>query len=151
MKTLAHNKYALYSYELLDKYETGIILLGWEVKSIKAGHISLKESYVTFKSGRLYIVSSHVSAWPGVQLTTLDLNRDRELILHKNELAKIQNALHIKGNTAIVTDMVLVRSRVKVNLAIARGKKQYDKRTRLKELDQKRDIERDLKHYDMLK
>jgi len=95
MKILAHNKYALYSYELLDKYEAGIILLGWEVKSIKAGHISLKESYVTIKSGKLYIVASHVSAWPGVQLTTLDLNRDRELILHKNELIKIQNALHI--------------------------------------------------------
>jgi SsrA-binding protein len=151
MKVVAHNKYALYNYELIEKYEAGMILNGWEVRSIKEGKISLKESYITFKNGKLYLVASHVSAWPGVQLTTLDLNRDRELILHKNELIKIHTELSNKGNTAIVLDLGIVHNRIKANIAIAKGKKQYDKRTKLKEIDQKRDIERDIKHFNMIK
>jgi SsrA-binding protein len=147
MAALAYNKYALYNYEVLDQFEAGIILYGWEVKSIKDGRISLKESYIVARNNKLFLVSSHVAPWPGVKTTTLEQNRDRELMLHRSELNKVQGALHIKGNTAIVVNLHLGHNKIKVQIAIAKGTKTYDKRAKLKEKDQKMEIQRDLKHY----
>ena len=90
-------------------------------------------------------------AWPGVKLTSIDQARDRELLLHKNEIFQVKNGLNVRGNTAVVLDIVLERNKIKVRFAVARGKKLYDKRSKLKEIDQKRDIERDLKQYNMVK
>jgi SsrA-binding protein len=84
-------------------------------------------------------------------VTSADQARDRELLLHKNELALVKKGLNVRGNTAVVLDIVLERNKIKVRFAVAKGKKMYDKRSKLKELDQKRDIDRDLKHYDMIK
>lgn len=151
MKILSQNKYALYSYEPLEQYSAGIVLQGWEVKSIKTGRISLKESFISFRNNRLYLIGAHVSAWPGVKLTTIDQARDKELLLKMSEIIAIKNALNTKGNTAVVIDIVLERNKIKVRFAVARGKKMYDKRQKLKEIDQKREIERDLKHYNMVK
>jgi len=151
MRVLSHNKYALYNYELVEQFTAGAVLLGWEVKSIKNSRMSLKESYIGFKDGRLFLIGAHVAAWPGVKITTLDEYRDKELLLHNNELAKIRSGLGQKGNTAVVLDVLQEKSRVKFRIGLVRGKKAYDKRAKLKEEDQKREIERDLKHYDMLK
>ena len=151
MKILAQNKYALYSYEPLNNYSAGIVLNGWEVKSLKSGRVSLKESYIAMRGDRLFLIGANVSAWPGVKLTSIDQARDRELLLHKNEIFQVKNGLNVRGNTAVVLDIVLERNKIKVRFAVARGKKLYDKRSKLKEIDQKRDIERDLKQYNMVK
>lgn len=151
MAVFAHNKDALFNYELIETYEAGIVLKGWEVKSIKNGWASLKESYVVFKGNDLYLIGCHVTGWPGVQLTTKDMNVDRKLMLHKHEINKIKGMISSKGFTAVIVDLYAKAGKIKAKLAIARGKKMYDKRTVLKEKDQKRDIERDLKHYAMVK
>ena len=151
MKILAQNKYALYSYEPLENFTAGIILNGWEVKSLKDGRASLKESYIAMRGDRLFLIGASVSAWPGVKVTSIEQARERELLLHKNEVLQVEKGLKVRGNTAVVIDIVLERNKIKVRFAVARGKKLYDKRSKLKELDQKRDIARDLKHYNMIK
>lgn len=151
MKTLAQNKYALYSYEPIQNFTAGIILNGWEVKSLKSGRVSLKESFIAMRGDRLFLVGASVSAWPGVKVTSIEQSRDKELLLHKNEITQVKSGLNIRGNTAVVIDIVLERNKIKVRFALARGKKLFDKRSKLKEIDQKRDIERDLKQFNMIK
>jgi SsrA-binding protein len=146
MTKLATNKYALFNYDLLEQMEAGIVLRGWEVKSIKAGWASLKESYITVKTGKVILVGCHVPRWPGAQIVSEQEDEDRELLLHKSEVNKLLGSIKIQGNTIIPLNFHLSRGKVKIDIALAKGKKKYDKRAKLKELDQKRAIERDLKH-----
>lgn len=145
MKMLETNKKALYNFELIDNYEAGLILDGWEVKSIKAGHVSLKESYVVIKDGHARLIGAHVTRWPGAQIPFGFETRERELLLNKAELRKLQAGVKVKGFTITPLNLHLVHGRVKLEIALARGKKLYDKRAKLKEADQKREISRDLK------
>ncbi|MCA9383243.1 SsrA-binding protein SmpB [Candidatus Dojkabacteria bacterium] len=148
MKTLARNKKALFNYELLDQYEAGIVLQGWEVKSIKGGNISLKESFIAVENEELYLVNAHVSIWPGVKITDESMfTRPRKLLLNTKEIAKLLRGRNTTGNTIVPIDMHLSRGKVKVNIALVRGKKKYDKRESLKEKDVKRQIQSDLKNY----
>jgi len=145
MKVLARNKKALFNYEPLKHYEAGIVLQGWEVKSIKAGNVSLKESYITLKDGEPWLVGAHVSKWPGMKEATGVETRHRKLLLNKGELKKLLEGKSIKGNTIVIINFHLSNKRIKAQIAIARGKKQYDKRQKLREKDMKRQIERDLR------
>lgn len=151
MKTLAQNKKAFFNYELMEQFEAGAILQGWEVKSIKNGGISLKESYILVRDGKVYLVGAHVSKWPGAYAPKDGETRERELLLHNQEIVKLQNGMKIKGQTITPLDAHLFKGRIKFNIALVRGKKLYDKRTKLKEKDQKREIERDLKNMGMVK
>lgn len=146
MKILAKNKKAYFDYEILDQFEAGIILAGWEVKSIKDGRASLKESLVSIRQGEAFLLNMHVSKWPGMAEKRKNIEvQERKLLLHKAQINKLMKGISIKGNTIVPLDIHLSKNRVKLNIALVRGKKQYDKRKQLKERDQKRAIQRDLK------
>jgi len=146
MKVLAKNKKALFNYELLEQFEAGMILKGWEVKSVRRGSVSLKESYVVIKDGKVLLIGAHISKWPGAEIPLGDETREKELLLNGHELIKLQTGVRIKGQTIAVIDVHLQKNRIKAAIALVRGKKLYDKRAKLKEQDQKREIERDLKN-----
>lgn len=146
MKILANNKKALFNYEVLKKYQAGIVLLGWEVKSIKNGHTSLKESYIKILNGEPIIENMHVATWQGIDIEEVDLKKSRKLLLHEQEISQLVAGVKIKGQTIIPLSLFLDRNRVKVEIALAKGKKRYDKRDKLKEKDQIRQIDRDLKY-----
>lgn len=150
MSVLAQNKKGLFNYEVLDEFEAGIILQGWEVKSVKSGSVSLKESFVSLRGGEAWLLNTHISPWKGMtQSNKPNETRERKLLLNRSELDKLQKGVSVKGNTIIPVDMHLQRNIVKLKLALVRGKKQYDKRAKLKEKDQKRQIERDIKHFEL--
>jgi SsrA-binding protein len=151
MKILAQNKTALFNYDLVEKYTAGLILLGWEVKSIKGVRVSLKESYVVPRNGRLFLVGAHVNKWPGAVIGKNGEYRDRELLLKKSEVKRLEAGVKVRGHTITPLDLHLERGKVKLTIALAKGKKLYDKRAKLKEEDQKRELERDLKKMNVLK
>lgn len=147
MKILANNKKAIFNYEVLKKFQAGLVLKGWEVKSIKTGRVSLKESYVKIMNGVPIIEKMHISEWPGMHKDTdPDFDRDRVLLLHQQEINNLISGTKIKGRTIVPLQLYLDKNKIKLEIALARGKKKYDKRVRLKEKDQIRQIDRDLKH-----
>lgn len=147
MKILANNKKAVFNYEVLKKFEAGIVLEGWEVKSIKTGRVSLKESYVKIMQGVPIIEKMHISEWPGMQKEKdPNLDRDRILLLHQKEINNLITGTKIKGQTIVPLQLYIDKNKIKLEIALARGKKKYDKRAKLKEKDQIRQIDRDLKH-----
>lgn len=146
MKILAQNKKALFNYEIIDKFEAGMVLEGWEVKSMKNGAVSIKEGYIIVKDMRVWLVGAYVSKWPGATIPKDQEKRDKELLLHLNEINKLLGGMKMKGQTITPLDIHLNKGKVKVNLALVKGKKLYDKRSKLKEKDQEREVERDLKH-----
>lgn len=146
MKILAKNKKALFNYEVIKKFQAGMILQGWEVKSIKAGNVSLKESYVKIADDKPVIEKMHVSEWPGMKVSSdFVFDRTRELLLHKQEINNLLSGVKIKGHTIIPVQLLIERNKIKLEIALARGLKKYDKRAKLKEKDQIRQINRDLK------
>jgi len=151
MKILAQNKKALFNYDLVTKYTAGLILLGWEVKSIKSSRVSLKESYVIPRNGRLFLIGAHVNKWPGAVIASNGEYRDRELLLKKNEIARLGVGVKVKGHTITPLDLHQERGKIKLTIALAKGKKLYDKRAKLKEEDQARELERDLKKMSVVK
>lgn len=147
MKILANNKKALFNYEVLKKFQAGLVLKGWEVKSIKTGRVSLKESYVKVMQGVPIIEKMHVSEWPGMHKESEpELDRDIVLLLHQHEINNLISGTKIKGQTIVPLQLYLDRNKIKLEIALAKGKKKYDKRAKLKEKDQIRQIDRDLKH-----
>jgi SsrA-binding protein len=147
MKILANNKKAVFNYEVLKKFEAGIVLEGWEVKSIKTGRVSLKESYVKIMQGVPIIEKMHISEWPGMQKENdPNLDRDRILLLHQKEINNLITGTKIKGQTIVPLQLFLDKNKIKLEIALARGKKKFDKRAKLKEKDQIRQIDRDLKY-----
>ena len=151
MKILAQNKKALFNYDLVSKYTAGLILLGWEVKSIKSSRVSLKESYVILRNGRLFLIGAHVNKWPGAAIASGGEYRDRELLLKKSEIARLSAGVKVKGHTITPLDLHQERGKIKLTIALAKGKKLYDKRAKLKEEDQARELERDLKKMSVVK
>jgi len=147
MKILARNKNALYNYEVLEKLNSGIELKGWEVKSIKAGNISLKESYITFFDSQPKLVKAFVTKWKGGGKDfEMNETRERLLLLNKAEINKLRKSMSEKSLTIVPLNIYLSKNIVKLEIALVRGKKKYDKRNVIKERDQKRQIELDLKN-----
>jgi SsrA-binding protein len=147
MSLLAENKKALFDYETVSRYEAGVVLKGWEVKSVKGKRLSLKESFVIVKNNRAWLVGAHIARWPGANIVSDQEYRDKELLLNQKELAELKAGVKIKGQTIIPLNIHLSKNLVKLEIALAKGKKLYDKRSKLKEIDQKREIQRDLKHF----
>lgn len=146
MKKLASNKDAFFNFELLKDYEAGLVLRGWEVKSAKKGGVSLKESYISMIDDQAWLVGANFKRWIGMQKSELNQEmRNRKLLLNKFELKQLIEGKNIKGNTIVPVDLYLNHNRLKLKIALARGKKLYDKRQKLKEKDLKRQILRDLK------
>ena len=144
MKLMAENKRARFEYELLDSYEAGIVLTGDEIKSVRLGHLSLVDCYGYIKNGECFLRNSYIKEYSN----SFDAGRygdtsrrDRKLLLHKEEIAKIKKKIETDHLTIVPTKAYFEGSNLKVEIAIARGKKLYDKRETLK----KRELDRKLK------
>jgi SsrA-binding protein len=145
--TIALNRKALHDYFIDEHYEAGIVLEGWEVKSLRAGRAQLKESYVILKGGEAFIVGMNIS--PLLSASTHvqpDPVRTRKLLLKRKELNQLIGAVERKGNTAIALSMYWIKQRVKLKIVLAHGKKQYDKRQTEKERDWAREKQQAMKH-----
>ena len=136
-KHVAANKKAFHDYFILEKLEAGMVLLGTEVKSIREGRINLKDSYAMIKDGEPLLVNCHISPYSHGNRQNHDPTRPRKLLLHQKEIRKLIGKTQEKGLTLVPLRVYLVRGRVKVELGVARGKKEYDKREteRRKEVD----------------
>lgn len=135
------NRKARYDYEVLDKYEAGIVLTGTEIKSIRNGNANLKDSYAVIKNGEIYLLNMHISEYKEGNIFNHDENRTRKLLFHKNEIKKISDKVSIKGLTLVPLRLYFNRGKVKIELAVARGKHTYDKKETIKQ----RDLEREMK------
>lgn len=139
------NKKATFEYSLEETIEAGIELLGTEVKSVKANHGSLSGAYVTFVGGDALLLGAHIPAWQEKNVpVTYDPYRTRKLLLHKKEMLKLSQLLQNKGLTIVPISLYNNKGKVKLSIAVAKGKKLFDKRNTLKERAMKRDSERDL-------
>ena len=145
-KLVANNKKAYHDYFIEEKYEAGIALSGTEVKSIRAGKINLKDSYCTVKDGEMFLVGVNISPYEHGNRFNLDPMRTRKLLMHKNEIIKLYSTVKQDGLTLVPTKVYFKDSKVKVEVGLARGKKNYDKRDSLAEKQAKRDIDRAMKN-----
>lgn len=137
------NKRAGFDYEFLDNYTAGIVLSGTEIKSIRAGKASLVDSYCYFANNELYVKNMHIADYWWGTFNAHDPRRDRKLLLNKKELRKLQRATKEKGLTIVATRLFIADNGfAKLNIALAKGKKEYDKRNSIKEKDIKRDFSR---------
>lgn len=144
-KRLAENRKARHEYFIEDTYECGIALAGTEVKSIRAGKVNLKDSYAQIKKGEAYIIGMHISPYEQGNIFNRDPFRERKLLLHKSEIRKLLTASQVEGYSLIPLQLYLKDGLVKLELAVAKGKKLYDKRSDIAGRDAKREMERRLK------
>lgn len=141
------NKKAWHDYEILDKFVAGIILTGTEIKSIRAGKASLVDSYCYFTEGELFVKGMHVTEYDHGNIFNHFPKRDRKLLLTKRELRKLQKNVKEKGLTIVTLKIFIAKSRyAKIEIALARGKKEYDKREDMKKKDADRMMDRMMKH-----
>lgn len=135
------NRKANYDYQIDDTIETGIVLKGTEIKSIRDGRANLKDSYAIIKNNECFLLNMHISHYKEGNIFNHDETRTRKLLLHKNEILKLQNKINLDGYTLIPLKLYFKGNRAKILIGIAKGKKNYDKRETIKQ----RDIERDLR------
>ena len=148
MKIVATNRKAYHDYFVLDTYETGIVLKGSEVKSIRLGNVNLKDSYVSIsKNNEVFVKNVYIKTYDKTTAFALDERRDRKLLLNRSEINKIFSKVKEKGMTVIPLQMYFKGQNVKLEIAIAKGKHTYDKKDVLKDKDALRELERDLKKY----
>lgn len=146
MKIISQNKKAHHDYFLLDTYEAGIELKGTEIKSVRKGSVNLKDSFIRIKNDEAFIENMHIAPYEQGNRFNHEPLRTRKLLLHKKQIKKLQKEVKENGLTIVPTKLYFNTSKLKVEVALARGKKLYDKRQDLKEKDSKRDIERALKN-----
>ncbi len=148
MRVVATNKKAYRDYEILETYEAGIELKGTEVKSVREGRVNLKDSYVRPKDGELFLVNAHISPYEKGNVFNHDPKRDRKLLLHRREINRIIGRIQERGLTAIPLKMYInKRGLVKVEIALAKGRKLYEKKQKLKEKAIEREAMAELKRY----
>ena len=145
MKLIANNKKAFHDYFIEDTYEAGIALAGTEVKSLRMGKCSIKESFIRVENGEVYIYGMHISPYEKGNIFNKDPLRVRKLLLHKKEIDKIFGKMKEKGNTVVPLQVYFSGSLVKVEIGLAKGKKLYDKRDDIAKKDQRREAQRDFK------
>ncbi len=148
MKQIAYNRYALYEYFIIEKFEAGIVLEGAEVKSLRAGNCNLKDSFCFLRNGELTLKNMHIPVYDKAgAFSTKDSKRDRKLLMHKRETDKLAGKINEKGFTLIPLSLYFSRSLVKVEIALCRGKQNFDKKRTIAERDQKRALDREIKNY----
>ncbi len=146
MKVLALNRKASFNFDLVETFEAGIALLGSEVKSIRDGRISLKESFAEIKNGEAFLVGAHISPYEAANRFNHDPLRERKLLLHRREIKRLLGKIKEKGYTLVPVRVLLNdKGRVKVEIALARGKKLYQKKEAIKARDVEREIRAELK------
>ena len=145
MQILVKNRKATFNYEILDKLEAGIKLVGTEVKSVKQGNMQISESFVQIKNGEIVLIGSHIDATKANSYWAHQPTRIRKLLLHKKEINKLAGQVKIKGYTIIPLDVYTKNGYIKILIGLAKGKHSYDKRETLKQKVIKMDVNRQLK------
>jgi SsrA-binding protein len=147
IKIVADNRQARFLYEILETYEAGIELLGTEVKSIRAGRTNLRDGYGLLRNGEIWLLNAHISPHnTTAQYFNHEATRTRRLLMHKQEIRKLTGKVNQQGLTVVPLKMYFKRGKVKVTIALVKGKKLHDKRDDLKKKDDKRDMDRAMKN-----
>ena len=144
-KLIANNKKAFHDYFIEETYEAGIALCGTEVKSLRLGQCSIKEAFISIDNEEVYINRMHINPYEKGNIFNKDPLRKRKLLLHKSEIRKLLGSIKIKGYTIVPLKVYFKGSKVKVSIALAKGKKLYDKRDSIAKKDQAREAARDFK------
>lgn len=144
-KLIADNRRARHDYELLERFEAGLVLTGTEVKSLRDGKVQLGGAYADVRGGEAWLVGASIAEYPGGNRQNHEPERERKLLLHRRELASLAGQVNEKGLTIVPTRLYFKNGRVKVELAVARGREKGDKRRAIAERDAKRDMERALR------
>ncbi len=145
IKLISQNKKAYHDYFIEETFQAGISLSGTEVKSIRAGKCNLKDSYVQIDNGEAFLLNMHISPYEQGNIFNKDPLRTRKLLLHKYEINKLLGAVSLQGLTIVPTKIYFYKSMVKIDIALAKGKKLYDKREDIAKKDQRREAEKDFK------
>jgi SsrA-binding protein len=140
-----NNRKAKFDYEILDTFETGIVLKGTEIKSIRNGSANLKDSYAIIKNNELFLLNMHISEYDHGNIFNHNETRTRKLLMHKKDILKLGSKIAQEGLTLIPLKLYFKKNKAKILLGLAKGKKNYDKRESIKEKDMKTDIQKQLK------
>lgn len=146
-KIIATNRKARFNFELFDRYECGLALQGTEVKSLRAGQVSLTESYAEIQNGEIWLVGANIPPYEFGNRSNHEPTRRRKLLLHRQEILKLQMKVAERGFTLAVLSLYFLRGKAKAEIALAKGKRNYDKRETIKRRDQEREAQRDVKDY----
>ena len=144
---VATNRQAAFKYNLMERFECGVVLTGTEVKSLRDGNAQLKDSYATIKDGEIWLIGAYIAPYPAASRENHDPERTRKLLMHRGEIEKLTGSLNERGFTLVPTRIYFSgeRSRAKVEIALARGKDLYDKRETIKKRDMAREVQRELR------
>lgn len=145
MKNYADNRKAYFNYEIQEEFEAGIVLLGPEVKSIRAGHISIKEAFATVKGDEIYLTNAHISPYKPARIEGYEPTRSRKLLFNAHEITQLIGKSQEKGLTMVPLKVYDKNGNIKVSIGLAKGKRKYDKRETIKQREQERDVKRELK------
>ncbi len=147
-QVVATNRKAHHEYTLEDTFEAGIVLMGSEIKSIRDHRVNLKDGYVAERGGELWLLNVHISGYDQAGIFGHEPMRPRKLLLHRKEIARLISRMRERGYSIVPTLMYLKKGRAKVEIALAKGKKEYDKRHAIAEKDSRREVERALRERD---
>ena len=145
MNIISNNRISSYLYTFLDKYEAGIQLKGFEVKAIREGNVNIAEAYISIKNNEIFVIGMHVGEYSHSGYTTHNPTRERKLLMHKVEISKIKSKFENKGITIIPLKLYFKNGKAKLEIALAKGKKKWDKRETIKRRDIDREIKRSMK------
>ncbi len=147
-KKITFNRKAYHNYEIHDKFEAGMVLVGSEVKSLREGKVNLKDAYVEIRLGEAFLVKAHINPYLNANINNHEPERERKLLLNRHELQKLDKKVKTRGVSIVPLRMYFnLKGRIKIEIAIATGKRSYDKKAAIKERDIKRDTDRELKNY----
>jgi len=147
IKIVTENRKARHNYFIEDKFEAGMVLKGTEVKSLRLGNANLKDSYAKIVNSEVFVHQMHIGAYPFAYYGNHDPLRPRKLLLHKNEIKRLYSKVNEKGSSLIPLRVYFKGGKVKITIAIAKGKRKYDKRETIRKRDEKREIERARRNY----
>lgn len=142
IKIICQNRKARYDYFIIDEYEAGMVLLGTEVKSLRLGQANLKDSYARVRGGEVFLYNMHIGAYPFAAYGNHDPLRPRKLLLHKDEIKRLTGKVEEKGQTLIPLQVYFREGKAKVTLALAKGRRKYDKRDAIRKREEKRELDR---------
>jgi SsrA-binding protein len=146
MRVVATNKKAYFNYELLENYEAGVSLVGSEVKSLRQGRVSLKDSYAEVRGGEVFLLNFHISPYEAANRFNHDPEREKKLLLHRREIKRLSGKIREKGLTLVPTKVLFNdKGKVKIEIALAKGKRVYQKKEVIKERDRERELRAELK------
>lgn len=144
-RVIATNRKAFHDYFIEDRLEAGLVLVGSEIKSIRAGKVSLRDAYVSFRNGEAWLISAHIAGYDQASYQDHAPRRDRKLLMHQREIDRWQARVEQRGYTAVPLRLYLKNNIAKVEIGLAKGKRQYDKRRSIAERDRQRELDRTLK------